>query len=128
LNDYATSERNSEIVDQNVSSENNKNSGSVRLPLAAVMADKWEPIVPTWRVVFGATRDIAGAHGVVGTVRPTVIQFADGTVDDGTRIEPPVIHIQIDAGEALTAVQTRQLAQLLIGAATEAEQMAVGRP
>lgn len=53
--------------------------------------------------------------------RRTVIQLKDGAVDDGNRFEPPVIHV--DIGEALTPEQTRQLAQQLIEAAADVEQM-----
>lgn len=97
--------------------------GPVGLPSGAVEADEWQPEPLTYRVVFGATRDIEGMYDLVGNLRSTVIQLADGTVDDGSSVEPPLIHVSIEQGSALTATQARGLAQLLNTAATEVEQM-----
>ena len=60
---------------------------------------------------------------MVGNVRSTVIQFADGTIDDGSSVEPPVVHVYIEQGYALTAGQARDLAQLLVASAAEADHM-----
>jgi len=106
--------------------KSSETGGLVRLPVAAVEADGWQPGPPAYRVVLGAIRDINGTHGVVGNVRSTVIQFADGTIDDGSTVEPPSIHVYIEQGYALTAAQTRDLAQLLDAAAVEVELMSSG--
>ncbi len=100
---------------------------SVRLPAGAVEADEWQSGPPVYRVVFGVTRHVKGQHGAIGTVRPTAIQLADGTIDDGSSVEPPVVHVNLEPGYALTAAQTRDLAQLLVAAAAEADQMSSAR-
>jgi hypothetical protein len=70
---------------------------------------------PLYRVLYGVSRGIAGRDDVlVGT---TAIQFADGRIDDGSVLhEPPHVYLNDDA---LTSVQARELAALLIEAADE---------
>lgn len=105
----------------------NEPGRSVRLPAGAVEADDWQSGPPVYRVVFGPTHHVKGQHGAVGTVRSTAIQLADGTIDDGNSVEPPVVHVNLEPGYALTAAQTRDLAQLLVAAAAEADQMSSAR-
>ena len=93
---------------------------SVPLPAGGVNADDWQPDALPWRVVLGADR---GVEGMSGVVRTSAIQFADGAVDDGSRIEAPAVHVSVDVGEALTAEQARRLVELLTAAADEIERM-----
>jgi hypothetical protein len=63
-------------------------TNSVPVPGGAT-PDIWEGEQPS-RVIHGASRAIIGRDDVlVGT---TAIQFADGSVDDGSRVESPHVY------------------------------------
>jgi hypothetical protein len=64
-----------------------------------------------FRVLLGEVRAI---DGVDVCLQATAIQFADGTLDDGSVHEPPLVYLGDDA---LTATQARELAALLVEAA-----------
>jgi hypothetical protein len=93
---------------------------TVPLPVGAVKADDWESRggeMP-YRIARGADRGVDGVPSTV--VWTSVVQFADGTLDDGSRTEPPSVHVE-NPDRGLTSAQARQLARLLISAADEVD-------
>ncbi|HZU50071.1 MAG TPA: hypothetical protein VFA16_22890 [Mycobacterium sp.] len=101
---------------------------SVPLPPGAVSYDGGEWLdsdAGPYRCVFGAVRGPVETHlGDKVTVQTAAVQLPGGTVDDGSRIQCPVVDISqnnTDTILGLTAAQARQLARLLIAAADEIE-------
>lgn len=84
-------------------------------PPAGTRADIWEGTPPE-RIVFGADRGIPDYEVNVWT---SANQFADGTLDDGSRTEPPTVHLEVGASTGMNSDQARILAAVLIGAAEE---------
>ncbi len=85
-------------------------------PPAGTIADTWQP--ENYRIVCGPRRGIPGRDDF--TVTTTAAQLGDGSIDDGSTIEPP--HISLDHPDrGLTAAQARALAALLLDAATAIE-------
>ncbi|MFN8070835.1 MAG: hypothetical protein U0R66_03345 [Mycobacterium sp.] len=84
-------------------------------PPAGTAADTWQP--ETYRIVYGPRRHIPGRENV--NVAVTGVQFTDGTIDDGTVLEPPMVYP--DHPDGMTAAQARGLAALLMAAADEIE-------
>jgi hypothetical protein len=84
-------------------------------PPAGATADIWEDTPPE-RVVYSASRGIPDYEVNVWT---SAIQFADGTLDDGSRSEPPSVHLTVWASTGMNSDQARILAAVLIEAADE---------
>jgi hypothetical protein len=69
-------------------------------------------------VLYGASHGIQGRAEV--NVSTTAVQLADGSIDDGSRLDPPFVYVEAnDLG--LTSQQARELAAVLIGAADEVD-------
>jgi hypothetical protein len=84
------------------------------LPVGAAFAHDWNTDALPFRVTRGADRAVKGFAKPVWT---SVIQFADGSVDDGSILEAPAIHI----GDCyLTIAQARALLRVLPSAIEEA--------
>ncbi|MEZ0363392.1 hypothetical protein ACAG26_06760 [Mycobacterium sp. pUA109] len=88
---------------------------NVPLPPGAVHADDWQPYEPPYRIVTGPTR-VIGSYGVWAAAA----QFADGSIDDGSQVEHPTVHVTLTGGrDDLTTAEARQLARALIAAADQ---------
>jgi hypothetical protein len=103
---------------------------TVPLPPGAVFADDWEDDEPQpYRIIMGADRGpVVGNYGDQVRVWTGAAQLADGSVDDGSQIQQPCVHISnrnTDCIGGLTAAQARQLARALIAAADEIDRWAV---
>jgi hypothetical protein len=87
---------------------------------AGATPDIWQDDTPQpSRVVHGVCRAIEGRDDVlVGT---TAIQFADGSVDDGSRVESPHVYVETCADRGLTAAQARELAAAILECANEVD-------
>ncbi|OBK77866.1 hypothetical protein A5651_03595 [Mycobacterium sp. 1274761.0] len=72
-----------------------------------------------YRVEFGDVRNTQGVEHT--TVQGTAVQFSDGSIDDGSIHEPPHIYL---GDEALTSVQARELAAVLVQTADEVDRWA----
>ena len=48
---------------------------------------------------------------------PTAVQLPDGSIDNGSRIEPPVVYVDVTTERGLTAAQARALGAALVDAA-----------
>jgi len=84
-------------------------------PPAGTTADIWEGTPPE-RIVYSANRGIPDYDVTVWT---SANQFADGTLDDGSRSEPPSVHLNVWASTGMNSDQARILAAVLIEAADE---------
>lgn len=95
---------------------------AVALPPGAIKADEWQTDsdVRPYRMVMGTDRVLAG---MTCLLRTTAMQFTDGSVDDATWIEAPVVHVVVGTGEPFTAEQARQFAALLTECAEELDRM-----
>ena len=90
---------------------------NVGLPEAA-QADPWQDNNgQRFRVIYGTCRGITDRPDVI--LFPSAVQLADGTVDNGDSVEPPVLYIEVQAERGLTAVQARALATALVNAAAQ---------
>jgi hypothetical protein len=67
-----------------------------------------------YRVVLGAKRLVADVE-----VQTSVVQFADGAVDDMGLIEAPLVHVQACWESGLTLKQARELAGAIIEATSD---------
>ncbi len=75
-------------------------------------ADIWENgETRPYRVVFGVSRGLAGRDDVL--VATTGVQFEDGSLDDGSEVEPPHVFVETNHDRGLTSAQARQLADHL---------------
>jgi hypothetical protein len=63
------------------------------------------------RVVYGANRGITDYDVIVWT---SAVQYADGTLDDGSDSEQPSVHVDIAAANGMSSSQARELAVLLV--------------
>ncbi len=88
-------------------------------PPAGTDADIWvHDRTRPYRVVFGVSRGLAGRDDVL--VATTAVQFEDGSLDDGSEVEPPHVFVETNRDRGLTSAQARQLAaHLLDDAANE---------
>jgi hypothetical protein len=94
----------------------------VPIPAGVDGTDDWQADSPQpYRVLFGELRAIEGIHGDRVSVQATAVQFPDGRVDDGGVHEPPHVYLGDDA---LSSVQARALAALLVQVADEADRWA----
>jgi len=84
-------------------------------PPAGATADIWEGTPPE-RIVYSASRGIPDYEVNVWT---SANQFADGTLDDGSRTEPPTVHLEVGASTGMNSDQAGILAAVLIEAADE---------
>jgi hypothetical protein len=62
-------------------------------------------------VVYGANRGITDYDVIVWT---SAVQYADGTLDDGSDSEQPSVHVDIAAANGMSSSQARELAVLLV--------------
>jgi hypothetical protein len=85
------------------------------VPPAGATADIWEGTPPE-RIVYSASRGIPDYEVNVWT---SANQFADGTLDDGSRTEPPTVHLEVGASTGMNSDQARILAAVLIESADE---------
>ena len=97
---------------------------NIPLPPGAVFGDEWQP--EGHRTVEGEQREIRQPRwhererDVVVEVWTHALQHADGHVDSGGDIEPPLISVSgLVWEEGITADTARQLADLLVTAADE---------
>jgi hypothetical protein len=89
---------------------------NVPLPTAASGADDWQlDDAQPYRVIFGTRPSIDGRPDVI--LFPTAVQLPDGSIDNGSRIEPPVVYIDVTTDRGLTAAQARALGAALGDAA-----------
>jgi hypothetical protein len=86
-------------------------------PPAGATADIWEGTPPE-RIVYGASRGIPDYEVNVWT---SANQFADGTLDDGSRTEPPSVHLTVWACTGMNSDQAKILAAVLLEAAAEVD-------
>ena len=92
------------------------NPTNVPLPTAASGADDWQHgDSQPHRVIFGTSPHIDGRPDVI--LFPTAVQLPDGSIDNGSRIEPPVVYIDVTTERGLTAAQARALGAALGDAA-----------
>ena len=92
----------------------------VPIPSGVARSDEWQDDTPRpYRLLFGELRNIGGVKFT--TVQATAIQFADGSIDDGSMHEPPHVYLGDDG---LTSVQARELAAALIETADEVDRWA----
>jgi hypothetical protein len=84
-------------------------------PPAGATADVWKGTPPE-RIVYGASRGIPDYEVNVWT---SANQFADGTLDDGSRSEPPTVHREVGASTGMNSDQAKILAAVLLEAADE---------
>ena len=83
-----------------------------------VKADAWQDNNgQSYRIIYGTSRGIADRGDV--SLYPTAVQLADGTVDRGDQVEPPVLYVEFDSERGLSAVQARALATALVHSAAE---------
>jgi hypothetical protein len=86
-------------------------------PAGAVSATAWQcDMRQPYRVVFGADRTVTD-HTV--EVYTTAIQLTDGSLDDGTEVEPLQVWIYRADDNPLNADQARELAEALLDCAKE---------
>jgi len=96
---------------------NIKPAAEVGVPEAA-QADPWQDDSgQRFRVIYGPTRSIADRPDVI--LFPSAVQLGDGTVDNGEKMEPPVLYVALQEERGLTAVQARALATALVNAAAQ---------
>jgi hypothetical protein len=86
----------------------------VPLPAGAEFGDEWDPD-DLHRVVVGAERHVTDTDVVAWT---SAIQFADGSIDDGSRSQSPQVNLGGNDDE-LNSDQARELATALLEAASE---------
>lgn len=87
-------------------------------PPAGADADTWQlNNGQSHRTIYGAARGVADRPDI--SLSPAAVQFADGTVDNGDKVEPPVLYVEFDSERGLTAGQARALATALVDAAAD---------
>ena len=87
-------------------------------PPAGAQGDAWQlNNGKSYRTIYGTARGVADRPDI--SLSPAAVQFADGTVDNGDQIEPPVLYVEFDSERGLTAVQARALATALVNAAAQ---------
>lgn len=87
-------------------------------PPAGAQADAWQDNNgQSYRVIYGTSPQIIDRPDVI--LFPTAVQLGDGTVDNGDKVEPPVVYIDVKEERGLTAVQARALATALVHSAAE---------
>jgi hypothetical protein len=87
----------------------------IPLPAGADFGDIWEGEGDDLhRVVMGTNRGVTDTDVIVW---PSAIQFADGSIDDGSSSKSPQVNLGGNDGE-LNSDQTRGLASALLEAAT----------
>jgi hypothetical protein len=88
------------------------------LPVGAE-PDIWQQDDHPYRVLYGASRGIAGRDDVI--VGTTAIQFSDGRINDRRVHEDPHVYVETNSDKGLSSEQARELAALLIEAADEVD-------
>ena len=91
----------------------------VPLPVGAISVD-YDPRDSTYRIIFGSTRAVTDCAVKVWWA---AIQLADGSIDDGSHGEAPMIHVQ-GASDGMNSDQARELASVLLEAAAEVDKCA----
>lgn len=78
-------------------------------------AGEWQP--EGYRIIYGTAYGVAGRADI--RVQPTALQLGDGTIDDGSVIEGPCVHVDGISGEPLSVAQARRLGAAIMAAADE---------
>lgn len=87
-------------------------------PPAGAQADAWQDNNgQSYRTIYGAARGVADRPDI--SLSPAAVQFADGTVDNGDQLEPPVVYVEFDSERGLTASDAQALATALVDAAAD---------
>ncbi len=71
----------------------------------------------TFRLPYGTARTVPERPDIV--VRCTAVQLGDGSIDTGSVIEPPGVHVEVGGGHPLTIDQARRLAAEVLAAAEQ---------
>jgi hypothetical protein len=82
-------------------------------PAGASWVGDWQP--EGYRIVFGPTRTVAGEVKVY----TSAAQISDGTVDQGGKVEPPMLHVDNIGAVGLTTVQACALLGVIADALAE---------
>ena len=93
-------------------------------PPGAVSATAWQlDMRQPYRVVFGSDHTVTD-HTV--EVYTTAIQFPDGSLDDGSEVEPPQVWIYRADDNPSSSDQARELARAIMAAAEELDGLTDG--
>ena len=105
---------------------NIKPAPEVGVPEAA-QVDAWQDNNgQEFRLVYQTRQGIADRPDV--TLFLSAVQLGDGTIDNGDRLEPPVLYVEAQDGRGLTAVQARALGTALVNAAAQLDRWERFRP
>ncbi len=69
----------------------------------------------TFRLLYGNARTVPERPDIV--VQSTAVQLGDGSIDSGSVIEPPGVHVEVGGGHPLTVEQARRLGVEVLAAA-----------
>jgi hypothetical protein len=97
------------------SPNNRPDLDAIRPPMGPEVDDWQHENGHAYRIIYGETRRIAGRADIF--VQPTAVQLGDGSTDDGSVIEGPVVHVDGVSGVPLTVAQARQFAAVVMAAA-----------
>lgn len=90
------------------------------LPLpAGAEPDIWQEVATTtaYRILYGASRGVEDHDEI--NVSTTVVQFKDGSLDNGSIHEEPLVYVQTNCDTGLRSAEARELAAVLIECADE---------
>lgn len=105
------------LADQLTSEQIIHNITAAAIPLPTdASADDWtDNGGQPHRLIYGDNRGIDSRPDVI--LFPSAVQLGDGTVDNGDRVEAPVLYVDVDGQRGFTAVQARALSTALVDAA-----------
>lgn len=89
---------------------------NVTPPPGASFVDDWQSGPPAYRIVLGPQRVIGDIEA-----QTSVVQFADGEIDEVGLIEAPKVHVRANREDGLNKKQALELASVLFEAAVEFE-------
>jgi hypothetical protein len=69
----------------------------------------------SFRLLYGNARTVPERPDIV--VQSTAVQLGDGSIDTGSVIEPPGVHVEVRGGHPLTVEQARRLGVEVLAAA-----------